>query len=67
VYTPACLAPARAALERGERRMVGFHDAVCVATLREDELDPVLRAGAPATNVNTPEDLARERHAEVPS
>lgn len=56
-YGPACLIPMIAALERGDRRAIAFHDQVDVGIL---SLDEVRRHGDPALlflNVNTPEDL----------
>jgi molybdenum cofactor guanylyltransferase len=65
VYAVRCLPAIEAALERGDRRLIGFHADVTVGRL---PLDAVRRHGDPATlflNVNTPEDRARaERLAE---
>ena len=61
-YGPACLAPIVAALDRGDRRAIAFHDAVRVGIL---PLERVRSFGDPALiflNVNTPDDLA---HAEA--
>jgi molybdopterin-guanine dinucleotide biosynthesis protein len=61
-YGPACLAPIVAALDRGDRRAIAFHDAVRVGIL---PLERVRAFGDPALiflNVNTPDDLA---HAEA--
>ena len=58
-YGPACGPAIRAALERGDARAVGFHDAVRVARVAREA---VLQYGDPAVlffNVNTPEDLRR--------
>lgn len=57
-YGPACRAAIEAALARGDRRAIAFHDAVDVDIL---PLERVRRHGDPAFlffNVNTPEDLA---------
>jgi molybdopterin-guanine dinucleotide biosynthesis protein A len=58
-----CRAPARAALEGGERRLVSFHAGLRVGTLREAALEHELAALDSARNLNTPEDLERERRA----
>jgi len=53
VYTKRCLGPMRAALERGERRMIGFHDGVRVRVITPGEIarfDPHARS---VWNVNT--------------
>jgi molybdopterin-guanine dinucleotide biosynthesis protein A len=59
VYTPACAPAIRDCLARGDRRAVGFHDAVRVGIL---PLAAVSRYGDPERlffNVNTPADLER--------
>jgi molybdopterin-guanine dinucleotide biosynthesis protein A len=61
VYRRSCSEPIRRALAAGRRRLVAFHDEISVATLREAELEPALRARDCARNLNTPADLARER------
>lgn len=56
VYAKRCLGPMRAALERGERRMIGFHDAVRVRVITPEEIarfDPHARS---VWNVNTPQE-----------
>lgn len=61
-YGPACLTPIVAALDRGDRRAIAFHDAVRVGIL---PIERVRSYGDPALiflNVNTPDDLA---HAEA--
>ncbi len=65
VYATALAAPARAALERGERRVVSFFgDPLHGRALRLERLVPADRAQAlGATNVNTPEDLQRLHRA----
>ncbi|MBI4671102.1 MAG: molybdenum cofactor guanylyltransferase [Chloroflexi bacterium] len=58
VYTKHCLASMRAALERGERRTIGFHSEVRVRVVTPDEsarFDPL---GRSVWNVNTPEEWA---------
>lgn len=63
-YGPACRAPIERCLDAGDRRVIGFYDAVRVA--RMDRRD-VQRFGDPERlfmNVNTPHELAlAERHA----
>jgi molybdopterin-guanine dinucleotide biosynthesis protein A len=63
-YRPTCLPAIEERLEAGDRRVVGFYDAVRVERLAPDE---VARFGDPARlflNINTPEDLERaERDA----
>lgn len=57
-YSPACLAPIEAALDRGDRRLVAFLGDVRVARLTVDE---VARFGDPARlflNINSAEELA---------
>ena len=61
-YGPACRAPIEARLDAGERRVVGFYDAVRVARL---DAAAVRRFGDPARlfmNVNTPDELALAEH-----
>jgi molybdopterin-guanine dinucleotide biosynthesis protein A len=57
IYRTTCLAPALAALSAGRRRMTSFHEAVQIDHVEEAELT----VEAPATNVNTPEQLEAER------
>ncbi len=55
-------APAvRAALERGERRLISFYRALRVRTVPVDELAPYDRDGRTFFNINTPEDLEQAR------
>ncbi len=57
-YGPACRPAIEAALARGDRRAIAFHDALDVGIL---PLERVSRHGDPAFlffNVNTPDDLA---------
>jgi molybdopterin-guanine dinucleotide biosynthesis protein A len=67
-YAPACLAAIEARLGAGDRRVVGFYDAVRVHRL---ETDDVARFGDPERiflNINSPEDLERaERNAASPA
>jgi molybdopterin-guanine dinucleotide biosynthesis protein A len=61
-YGPACLRAIEQALDRGDRRVISFHDAVRVDIL---PLEVVRRYGDPADiflNVNTADDLS---HAEA--
>ncbi len=61
-YGPGCLVPIAAALDRGDRRAIAFHDAIRVGIL---PLERVRSHGDPSLiflNVNTPEELA---HAEA--
>lgn len=58
-YGPRCLPAIERSLAAGDRRVVGFFDAVRVARLPGDQVSAY---GDPAwmfMNVNTPEDLAR--------
>lgn len=58
VYRKTCAEPARAALERGERRLVSFHGGLAVGRVASGD---VARGGAAAVNLNTPGDWERER------
>ncbi len=65
-YAAACLAPVNAALDAGDRRVIGFHDAVRVHRMA---IADVARFGDPAVlfaNVNTPEERARWSPASAP-
>ncbi len=55
IYTRACLAPMRAALDRGERRATAFFPAVRVQPLTAEEMRPYDPAGRATRSVNTPE------------
>lgn len=57
IYRITCAAPARAALAAGKRRMTSFHDSIEVSFLDAREV----AVEAPATNINTPEELEAER------
>jgi molybdopterin-guanine dinucleotide biosynthesis protein A len=55
IYTKRCVVPIREALQRGDRRMIAFHDAVRVRVLTPQEVarfDPLEYS---MRNVNTPE------------
>jgi len=56
-YRTTCFEPALAALAAGRRRMTSFHEAVEIEHVHAAELT----VEAPATNVNTPEELEAER------
>lgn len=67
-YSAACAAPARAALERGERRMIAFHGAsLSVRAFRADELGLGVDSADAAVNLNTPDDYQRELAARAPT
>lgn len=55
VYRISCLGPVRAALRRGERRMVAFHGEIVVGSVAAAVLGP--QAERSALNLNTPEDF----------
>ena len=64
VYSRRCLGPMREALLAGRRQVRSFLEeerGLAVGRLGEAELDEELSRSDPATNLNTPEDLARER------
>lgn len=57
-YAVSCIAAIEAAVERGDLRMIGFHDDIHLELLT---LDVVSRSGEPGImflNVNTPQDRA---------
>jgi len=61
IYGKTCAAAMRAALDRGERRIISFLPQVRVRDVRDDEiqiLDPELRS---FFNINVPEDWERMR------
>ncbi len=63
VYSTDCLEPVAAALDAGERRMIAWHEgygAVEVTGVRLSDL-PAEIARSCADNVNTPEELDRQR------
>ncbi len=55
IYTPACLAPMRAALDRGDRQATAFFPAINVQPLTADEMRPHDPAGRSTVSVNTPD------------
>lgn len=57
VYTKNCLAPIRAALRRGERRLISFHQDVRVRVISPQELERFDPQGYALWNVNTPDKL----------
>jgi len=61
VYRRACLAPIRAALARGERRLNSFYADVRVRVVSVEEIARYDPDGRSFWNINTPEDLARVR------
>jgi molybdopterin-guanine dinucleotide biosynthesis protein A len=75
VYHRSCLAPIRAALAAGERKLTAFHrfakspassgELLSVGTLAESALPGELAALGVAVNLNTPEDLRAETGAPV--
>ena len=58
IYAKACLAPVRAALERGQRAVVTFFPAVRVAYVEPEELRRYDPAGRSFLNINTAGDAA---------
>lgn len=58
VYSRACLAPLKATLDAGQRRIIDFFDRVRVVTVEHDELAQYDPDGDSFRNVNTPEELA---------
>lgn len=54
IYTRACLAPMRAALDRGDRQATAFFPAVTVQPLTADEMRPYDPSGRSTVSVNTP-------------
>lgn len=64
-YRVSCIPAIEAALERGDRRMIGFHDAVDVRRIPLDVVASLCDPDRAFLNVNTPEDRDRaERLAE---
>ncbi len=57
VYRGSALPAVERALQRGERRLVAFHEELRVATLDEREWAPARERSSPACNVNTPEEF----------
>ena len=58
-YSRACLAPIRARLEAGQRKMINFYADVRVRYLDEPELDRFDPEHRSFYNLNTPEDVIR--------
>jgi molybdopterin-guanine dinucleotide biosynthesis protein A len=61
IYSRACLAPIRAALDSGRMRMVSFFPDVRVRFVDEAEIDQFDPQHLSFFNVNTPEDLEQAR------
>ncbi len=55
IYTRACLAPMRAALDRGDRQATAFFPAINVRPLTADAMRPYDALGRSTESVNTPE------------
>ena len=55
LYTRACLAPMRAALDRGDRQVTAFFPAITVHALTVDAMRPYDPAGRSTWSVNTPD------------
>jgi molybdopterin-guanine dinucleotide biosynthesis protein A len=62
LYTHACLAPMRAALDRGDRQMTAFFPAIHVQPLTADAMHPYDPAGRSTWSVNTRESWAEATH-----
>lgn len=58
-YAPACLPPITAALDRGDRRVIAFFDAIHVARLPAAEVATYGDPERVFLNVNTADELAR--------
>jgi molybdopterin-guanine dinucleotide biosynthesis protein A len=61
IYSRACLAPIRAALDAGRMRMISFFPDVRVRFVDEAEIDQFDPQHLSFFNVNTPEDLEQAR------
>ena len=61
IYSRACLAPIRAALDAGRMRMISFFPDVSVRFVDEAEIDRFDPQHLSFFNVNTPEDLEQAR------
>jgi len=61
IYSRACLAPIRAALDAGRMRMISFFPDVRVRFVDEAEIDQFDPQHLSFFNVNTPEDLEQDR------
>ena len=62
LYTRACLAPMRAALDRGDRQATAFFPAIHVQPLTADAMRPYDPAARSTWSVNTPEAWAEAVH-----
>lgn len=70
LYHRRAAAAIRAALERGEHRLISFYRALRVRAVTPEELAPLDPQGRTFYNINTPEDLTQARawlRAEDPS
>jgi molybdopterin-guanine dinucleotide biosynthesis protein A len=61
IYSRACLAPLKAMLDAGERRVVSFFDRVRVEVIEPPELLALDPEGRSFMNINTPEDVVAAR------
>jgi molybdopterin-guanine dinucleotide biosynthesis protein A len=61
IYSQACLAPIRAALDAGKMRVISFFPDMHVRFVDEPEIDRFDPQHLSFFNVNTPEDLERAR------
>jgi len=62
IYTRACLAPMRAALDGGDRQATAFYPAIRARPLTADEMLPYDPAGRSTWSVNTPEAWSEAAH-----
>jgi molybdopterin-guanine dinucleotide biosynthesis protein A len=62
IYTQTCLAPMRAALDRGDRQATAFFTAIHVQPLTADTMRPYDPAGRSTRSVNTPDAWAEAVH-----
>ena len=62
IYTRACLAPMRAALDRGDRQATAFFPALNLRPLTAEEMRPHDPAGRSTVSVNTPDTWAEAMH-----
>lgn len=66
IYSQTCLAPLRATLEQGQRRIIDFMDRVRVVTLEPDEILRYDPQGNSFRNINTPDELAQAHQIIAP-
>jgi len=59
VYRKTCLAPIKAAIDAGQRRVISFFDQVNIRFVNRTELETYDRDLQTFFNVNTPEDLLK--------